>query len=198
MHRFMRAALVPSLLVGGLLIGTGCGQVAETARGLVGAAPTATATPRPPTLTPIPTAPPRPAAVATAQPASRDVVIEVSEADLNAQLAQLLVGQSLGSTPIGDATVHSVTVGLRDGQIQVRGQAVVGMLGAPFSVTGSIVPDATGRPRVSVSSAQVGGFGLPEPVAARSRSRTGASASWRCRPRKRGGAGRVIVAMPAS
>jgi hypothetical protein len=94
----------------------------------------------------------------------RGVVIEVTEADLNAQLAQLLVGQSLGTTPIGDATVHSVTVTLRDGQIGVGGQAAVGPLGAPFSVTGRVAADATGRPRVAVTAAQVGGFGLPEPA----------------------------------
>jgi hypothetical protein len=88
--------------------------------------------------------------------------MEVSEDELQSQLTTMLVGKSLGSTPLGDATVQTVSVALRDRQVQVSGAAGAGFLNAPFTATGTIVPDAGGRPKVSVSEATVGGVELPE------------------------------------
>ena len=113
-----------------------------------------------------PTAPPRPTAVPTLAPtptlASRDVVMEVSQDELQSQLTTILVGKSLGRTPLGDATVQTVSVALRDRQIQVSGAASAGFLNAPFTASGTMVPDAGGRPKVSVSEATVGGVALPD------------------------------------
>jgi hypothetical protein len=95
-------------------------------------------------------------------PANRDVVMEVSESDLDQQFGSMLVGQSLGKTPLGDATVQSVAVKLRDRQVRLDGNAQVGFMRAPFIVTGTVAPTATGRPLVSVSEASVGGVLLPE------------------------------------
>jgi len=94
--------------------------------------------------------------------APRDVVLEVTEAQLESQLNQLLVGQSLGATPLGDATVQSVTVQLRDRLIRVGGGAKAGFLQAPFLTAGTIMPDPNGRPLVMISQASVGGVDLPE------------------------------------
>lgn len=110
-----------------------------------------------PTITPAPVA-----IVPTPTPASRDVVVEVTEADLETQLRDMLVGRSLGSTPLGDATVQSVAVRLRDRQVQVSGGARVGFLTAPFTAAGVVTPDAAGRPIVTVTEATVGGALLPD------------------------------------
>jgi hypothetical protein len=104
------------------------------------------------------TAPP----AATATPESRDVVMEVTESQLESQLSGMLVGQSLGSTPLGEATVQTVTVQLRDSLIRVGGGARAGFLQAPFLAAGTVVPNGEGRPVVSVSQASVGGVELPE------------------------------------
>ena len=95
-------------------------------------------------------------------PATRDVVMEVSEADLDQQFSTMLVGQSLGKTPLGDAKVQSVAVQLRDRQVKLGGNASVGFLRTPFTVTGTVTPNASGRPTVSVSEATVGGVLLPD------------------------------------
>lgn len=116
-----------------------------------------------PTSAPVaipPTAPPAPAAAPAA--AARDMVVEVSESELQAQLATMLVGRSLGSTPLGDATIQSVTVALQDRQVKVGGGARAGVLNAPFTAAGTITPDGNGRPLVRVNEATVGGVLLPD------------------------------------
>jgi hypothetical protein len=73
----------------------------------------------------------------------------------------MLVGYSLGATPLGDATIQSVTVQLRDSQVRVGGGAKAGFLNAPFTAAGTVAPDPNGRPVVNVSEAAVGGVVLP-------------------------------------
>jgi len=106
------------------------------------------------------TAPPPPTSAPAAS--ARDTVVEVSESELQAQLNTLLVGRSLGSTPLGDATVQSVTVALRDRKINVGGTAKAGVLNAPFTAVGTITPDGNGRPLVRIDEATVSGVALPE------------------------------------
>lgn len=89
-------------------------------------------------------------------------MVEVTEGQLQAQLDGLLVGHSLGSTPLGEATVQSVNVELRDSLIRVGGGAKAGFLQAPFLASGTVVPNGEGRPVVKVSQASVGGVELPE------------------------------------
>jgi hypothetical protein len=112
-----------------------------------------------------PTSAPAVAAVAPAAPpppASRDLVVEVTESELQAQVNTMLVGRSLGATPLGDATIQSATVALRDRQIQVGGAARAGFLNAPFTAAGTVTPDGNGRPVVQVHEATVGGMLLPD------------------------------------
>ena len=158
-----------SLLLAGigvvLLANTSCGAVQGIAGAVGGTAPTAT--PRPATPAPVPTATTEPRPAAAVKPvqaaAPRDLVIEVTEAELNEGLETMLVGQPLGATPLGDATIRTISVALRDGQLHVSGGATVGALSAPFAVVGQIAPEA-GRPKVTVTWAQVAGFVMPPPV----------------------------------
>jgi hypothetical protein len=103
-----------------------------------------------------------PAAAPTAAPLSSDLVLEVSEGDLQSQVNRMLVGQSLGRTPLGEATIQSASVALRDRQIRVDGAARAGFVNAPFTATGTVAPDGNGRPLVNVSEAAVGGVLLPD------------------------------------
>jgi hypothetical protein len=173
----MRRSLLVLLVVAVLVVGF---VLTRTSRPPVesGSAPgqqPGAAVPPPPTSAPTsvaaapaapPTAPPRPTAVPTPAPtptpASRDMVMEVTEAELQSQLTTMLVGKSLGTTPLGDATVQTVSVALRDRQVQVSGAASVGFLNAPFTAAGTVAPDAGGRPKVTVEEATVGGVILPD------------------------------------
>lgn len=175
--RVMRKAVIVTAVIA-ILIGLGAGI---SARSLVGDKPapndpvsdlstpatTATATGLASSALssqarPAPTAAPPATAIVAPTPVSRDVVMEVSEADLDQQFGSMMVGQSLGRTPLGDATVQSVAVQLRDRQVKLDGNAQVGFVRAPFTVTGTVTPTAAGRPLVSVSEAMVGGVLLPE------------------------------------
>src|SRR4051794_16560924 len=109
-----------------------------------------------------PTPAPRPTVAPTPTPASRDVVMEVTESELQSQLTSMLVGKSLGTTPLGDAMVQTVSVALRNRQVQVSGAAQAGFLSAPFTLAGTISPDTRGGLRVNVDDATVGGVALPE------------------------------------
>jgi hypothetical protein len=94
------------------------------------------------------------------------VTFEVSEGDLETQLSRMLVGQPLGTTPLGEATVQTVTVALRDRQVKVGGNAKAGFLIAPFTAAGTVAPNGEGRPIVRVNEATVGGVVLPDPARA--------------------------------
>ena len=173
MNRLLLVGIALAIFGVGLLLGSNGRTVMDSAQGLVGAQPTASVTPRPtppvvaaaapavPTAASKPTVTPR-----TVPTPQRDFVFEVAEAELNEGLETMLVGQPLGMTPLGDATIRSISVALRDGQMWVGGAATVGALSAPFALTGQIAPDEAGRPRVTLTGAQVAGFFLPPPVVA--------------------------------
>jgi hypothetical protein len=165
MRRFFGFLLLVVVLATGAAIGVlGRTWLDGQSQGTPGAAAPVTAPTSPPVAVVVaPTAPPPPTSAPAAPAASaRDTVVEVSEAELQAQLTTMLVGRSLGSTPLGDATVQSVTVALRDRKINVGGTARAGVLNAPFTATGTITPDGNGRPLVRIDEATVGGVALPE------------------------------------
>ena len=120
---------------------------------------------RQPALTPA--APAAQAPASTTLPAANrtplgagDVTFEVDEATLTRQANASFAGQSLGDTPLGPATVRSITVQLRNGAITAGGSAQVGPASLPIAITASLAVDA-GRVRVNVTSARVGGFPVP-------------------------------------
>jgi len=168
MHRLFVALAAIAIIVG---IG-----VALSARSIVGTPPVtpqavnAAPTPAPtvvaaePPTQPVPTATTvPPTAVPTAVPTpDTQVVLEISEADLNDQFSRSLVGQPLGKTPLGDATVQSVAIQLRDRRVRLDGNATVGFLQAPFVVIGTVAPNGAGRPIVTVNQATVAGAALPD------------------------------------
>ena len=117
---------------------------------------------RPPATTAPAAVPPTSPRPPTAAATDRDTVVEITEAELQSRVNTMLVGKSLGSTPLGDATVQSATVALRDRQIKVSGSAKAGVLNAPFTAAGTVTPDSNGRPLVRVNEATVGGVTLPE------------------------------------
>jgi len=118
----------------------------------------------PPTQ-PVPTATTVPTVIvptAIPTPDRQDVILEVTEADLNDQFSTSLVGQPLGKTPLGDAKVQSVAIQLRDRRVRLDGNATVGFLQAPFMVIGTVAPNGAGRPIVTVNEATVAGAALPD------------------------------------
>ena len=166
MRRLFGFLLVVVVLVAGAAVGVLGrawldGQPGQAQNAPAPAAPVAVATSVPAAVAVPPTTPPPPLPPTTA-PASRDLVLEVSESELQTQITDMLVGQSLGTTPLGDATIQSVTVALRDRQVRVGGAARTGLLNAPFTAIGTIAPDGNGRPLVRVSEATVGGVLLPD------------------------------------
>jgi hypothetical protein len=165
----MRRLVIPLTLVIVLAIGVSLGLAGRTwmdggqsqqPDASTAAAPASTLPPAASTVQA--TVLPRGTLAPTVTAAPRDVVMEVSESDLQEQLSTMLVGQSLGATPLGDATIQSVTVALRDSQVKVGGAAKAGFLQAPFTAAGTVVPNAAGRPMVSISEATVGGVMLPD------------------------------------
>jgi hypothetical protein len=168
MQRFATVLIAGLILVLGIGLGLGARAVLDW-RGSESASATASGavTVGPTLSTPIQAAPAtiEPTRLAsTVTPASRDVVVEVTESQLDSQLNGLLVGKSLGTTPLGEASVQTVNVQLRDSLIRVGGGAKAGFLQAPFLAAGTVVPNNEGRPVVKVSQASVGGVDLPESV----------------------------------
>jgi hypothetical protein len=170
MQRFVTVMIAGLILVLGIGLGLGAravldwrgaGTASTAASGAVTVGPTLS-TPIQAAAAPATREPTRLASTAT--PAARDVVVEVTESQLDSQLNGLLVGKSLGTTPLGEASVQTVNVQLRDSLIRVGGGAKAGFLQAPFLAAGTVVPNNEGRPVVKVSQASVGGVDLPESV----------------------------------
>ncbi|MCC6175112.1 MAG: hypothetical protein IT305_07395 [Chloroflexi bacterium] len=164
MHRLILAAVLLAVFAGGLLAGVAGHSTLEKVPARLGlVAPTSTPQP---TVAPVrpPVVPRQPAPGLGAAQASREVVVEVTEADLDAQLKQVLVGQSLGITPLGDARIASLNVRLRDGEIVLDGDASVGAIRAPFTIAGTLTPDSFGRGVIGISEALLGGVLLPDPM----------------------------------
>ena len=95
-------------------------------------------------------------------PARGEVAVEIGEEDLARELNARLAGQALGSTPIGDASVERFTASFRSGQVEIGGDARVGLAGVPFTVLGQVTPSADGRPVFRVTDARVSGAPMPE------------------------------------
>lgn len=101
---------------------------------------------------------------AQADVARGEVALEIGEEELARELNARLAGQGLGATPIGDAAVERFTASLRNGQVQIGGDARVGAAGAPFTVVGQVAPSGDGRPVVRVTDARVAGAPMPDAV----------------------------------
>jgi uncharacterized protein YpmS len=104
--------------------------------------------------------PATPATSAAIAAAPGDQTIEITEAELNQRLNQKLVGQSLGNTPMGAATLQDIKTTLADGHVVANGDAQVGSATVPVSLTasGSV---QNGRAIVTVDDLRAASIPLP-------------------------------------
>jgi hypothetical protein len=99
----------------------------------------------------------------SAKPAAGDVRVELTEDALTDRLNQRLAGQSLGSTPLGAATLKTLEARLRTGQMQVDGNAQIAGREVPLTLSSKLEVEG-GRPVVTVHDAKAAGVPLLEPA----------------------------------
>jgi hypothetical protein len=66
-----------------------------------------------------------------------DQSIQITEAELNQRLSQKLVGQPIGTTPLGPATLLDIKTSLTGGHVVANGDAQVGSATVPVTLTAS-------------------------------------------------------------
>lgn len=113
------------------------------------------------TPTPLPPGVKGVATLSTKPDPARDVVVELTEAELNARLAREVVGKPVGQTAIGSATFDSLTVALKSGRAEIEGRARVGGASVPVEASAGFTPDGTGGVRVTLAEAKVAGLPIP-------------------------------------
>ena len=87
--------------------------------------------------------------------------VQITESELSQRLQQQVVGQSLGSTPLGPATLTRISsTRLTDGHLQADGDARVASATVPVSLSASATAK-DGRAVVSVDDLRAGGVPLP-------------------------------------
>jgi hypothetical protein len=103
-----------------------------------------------------------PKLAAPTQPVARgDLSLEITEAELTELLSERLVGQPLGTTPLGPPTLRRISIHLDNGYLQARGDAQVAAATVPVEMTASgTVRD--GRAVISVDDLRAAGLVLPE------------------------------------
>lgn len=107
---------------------------------------------------------PTPTAARPAAPAigrASDVVVEISEGELNRAVGERLTGRSFGSTPLGEAMLEQVRVSLYQGRAEANGTARLGGVSVPFSSQLTATAE-DGGVRLAISDAKLGGVPLPE------------------------------------
>lgn len=92
---------------------------------------------------------------------AQEVVLQYNEAQLTQEARASLVGQSVADTPLGRATVRTVEIQLENGEVLASGQAAVGSMNLPYTITGTVSVQQN-RPAVRVLDARAGGFSLPD------------------------------------
>jgi len=95
-------------------------------------------------------------AIATAQ-SGGPVRLVITEEQLTSLVAMGIQSQS-------DMSIENVQVHLRNGQIQITGQAKRSGVNLPLSVSLEVSVDAEGRPSSRVVAAKVGPFSLPDSI----------------------------------
>ncbi|HEY3060494.1 MAG TPA: hypothetical protein VGL99_16170 [Chloroflexota bacterium] len=94
-------------------------------------------------------------------PAAGEVSFELTQAQLSDRMRQQLVGQSLGETPLGKATLTRLSCELKPNQLIANGDADVGGTSVPVSMTGHVDMQSN-RPVVIINDARAAGVPLPE------------------------------------
>lgn len=86
--------------------------------------------------------------------------VQITESELNQVLTERMVGQSLGGTPLGAATLKRIATRLQDGRLECDGDADVGSTSVPVSLTASSTAK-DGRAIVNVEELRAAGIPLP-------------------------------------
>jgi hypothetical protein len=94
---------------------------------------------------------------APATPQRGEVVLEITEAELSNRISQRFVGRQ-----VGGSTIERTQASLRAGKLEVSGTARVAGAGVPFTSSLSPTPDSSGRVRLAMDDARVGGIPLPQ------------------------------------
>jgi len=97
-------------------------------------------------------------AAVTAAPGEQ--TLEIGEADLSRQLSDSLVGQPIGSAPMGPATLTRITAHLTDGHLRADGDAGVAQASVPVSMTASSTVE-DGHALLIVDDLRAAGVSLP-------------------------------------
>lgn len=104
---------------------------------------------------------PAPASTSTSvQRAPGEQSVQITESDLDQVLTEHMVGQQLGSTPLGAATLTHISTHLEDGHLQADGDAAVASASVPVSMTASSSA-RDGRAIVNVEDLRAAGLPLP-------------------------------------
>jgi hypothetical protein len=107
----------------------------------------------PPTAAPNPTSP-------LPTPAPNQVSLELTDTALTDQLNAQLVGQPLGDTPLGPASLRHIAVEFRNGQVLTSGEALAGSTRVPLNIS-STIDLRDSQPVVVVHEATASGLPLP-------------------------------------
>jgi hypothetical protein len=107
----------------------------------------------PPAAAPNPTSP-------LPTPAPNQVSLELTDTALTDQLNAQLVGQPLGDTPLGPASLRHVSVEFRNGQVLTSGEALAGSTSVPLNIS-STIDLRDSQPVVVVHDATASGLPLP-------------------------------------
>jgi hypothetical protein len=99
----------------------------------------------------------------TTNKTSGETTVEVTETALNDQLKASLVGQSLGSTPLGEATITDVKVTINEGYLLISGTAKNGFLTPPFQAK-STLNLVDNKAKLSISELTLNGVTLPRVI----------------------------------
>ena len=135
--------MIKLVLLLGALIAAGAGWMMNSAQPAIPATPT-------------------PTAVAATKAGEQRV--EIGEAELSQRLGQRLVGQPLGSTPLGPATLKRLSIQLINGHIAADGDAEVGSTSAPISI---IATPGMANNRATIRVDELTAAGIPLPSRAR-------------------------------
>ena len=115
-----------------------------------------------------PTATPIPASTEAVEELGEEVESAVETAQSGGPVQLVITEEQLTSLAVmgvqssPDVNIKNIQVRLRDGQVQISGQAESRGIDLPLSITIEISVDAAGRPRSKVITAKVGPFSLPD------------------------------------
>jgi len=90
--------------------------------------------------------------------------VEISQDQLNAQIKAALVGQSLGSTPLGEAKITDANVVINSGSMVISGTAQNGPLSLPFETKATLTLE-NNQPKLGLSDLSMNGIALPQLIA---------------------------------